>query len=82
VTKAVVCSVCAFKAVVSASKRLLKACCPRSSASIREPLPVDKLESALAVASDCLNDASQALAKLSNCLSKARSKAVSWSMLV
>ena len=76
-TKARVCSVCVVKAEAKSSKCALKASCLCSMASIRSPARLDKAESALAVASDCLSEASQPLAKVSNCASKARSKGVS-----
>jgi len=79
--KARVCSVCLVKAVAKSSKCALKASCLCSMASIRSPARLDKAESALAVASDCLSEASQPLAKVSNCASKARSKGVRLSIL-
>jgi len=80
-TKAFVCLVCSVNAVAKASKCALKAICRRSISAIRRPMVADKAESALAVASDCLSEASQPLAKASNCESKARSKGVSWSIV-
>ena len=81
VIKAVVCLVCSLNAVAKASKCALKAVCRRSISAIRRPMVADKAESALAVLLDSLSEASQALAKASNCDSKARSKGVRLSIL-
>lgn len=81
-TKAVVCLFCSCKSVAKALKRVLNSPCRLSMVSILAPAASDKLESALAVASDCLSEASDALAKLSSCASKARSKGVRLSILV
>lgn len=81
-TKAVVCLFCSCKSVAKALKRVPSSPCRLSMASILAPAPSDKLDSAAAVLLDSASDVSQALAKLSNCASKARSKDVSCSTLV